>query len=351
VLDSYESALQGSEVIMCGGLCLSQALCMAEKLRVPLVPMLLGPTLATSEFPLFLLSFLTLGLSCLNKWTYTVAFSALWGQEKAHINPWRSRLGLPPITEAHGTGGVLLRLRCPVLIACSSLMCGPKCAVPADYPPQALLAGFVFVPATEPGSVAQPLQDFMQVGAGDGRPVLYLGFGSMPAPNPAALLSLALELCRLCRARAVLVAGWSELSSNKESAAALAEAAASNTLLLLRSAPHDWLLPQCSLIVHHAGVGTCAAALRSGVPQLPCPFMLDQPHNSQTLVRLGVAPRAVPYDTSMTAAKLAEAAKLALAPGSSFAAAAQRCAEVLRQEAVHSKELYCKAVEQAPSPW
>lgn len=32
----------------------------------------------------------------------------------------------------------------------------------------------------------------------------------------------------------------------------------------------------CSAIVHHGGAGTCAAALRAGLPQLICPFHFDQ---------------------------------------------------------------------------
>ena len=42
------------------------------------------------------------------------------------------------------------------------------------------------------------------------------------------------------------------------------------------SVPHDWLLPRCAVVLHHAGSGTVAAALRAGVPQVTCPCMFDQ---------------------------------------------------------------------------
>ena len=35
-------------------------------------------------------------------------------------------------------------------------------------------------------------------------------------------------------------------------------------VLFVQSAPHDWLFPECSAIVHHVVQGTTAAALRSG---------------------------------------------------------------------------------------
>ena len=32
-----------------------------------------------------------------------------------------------------------------------------------------------------------------------------------------------------------------------------------DTVMLLDDVPHDWLLPQCSAVVHHGGAGTTAA--------------------------------------------------------------------------------------------
>ncbi len=68
-------------------------------------------------------------------------------------------------------------------------------------------------------------------------------------------------------------------------------------------APLSRLLPRSAALVHHAGIGTAAAALAAGVPQLVTPFSQDQPDNAARLVRLGVAeslPR--PRGTTMTAA-------------------------------------------------
>lgn len=56
------------------------------------------------------------------------------------------------------------------------------------------------------------------------------------------------------------------------------------------SVPYLWLFPKCSLIIHHGGSGTTAAALQSGVPQVVCPFMFDQFYWAERMAWIGVAP-------------------------------------------------------------
>jgi UDP:flavonoid glycosyltransferase YjiC (YdhE family) len=103
-----------------------------------------------------------------------------------------------------------------------------------------------------------------------------LGWGSMPAPGPVGsprmqvlttaphgsaqvrMVRLARELCEAANCRAVLVAGWSGLLDplNTDCAAAVARAAEGGTVLVVKSTPHDWLLPRCAALVHHCGIGT-----------------------------------------------------------------------------------------------
>jgi hypothetical protein len=103
-----------------------------------------------------------------------------------------------------------------------------------------------------------------------------------------------LQVVDLTGRRAILCAGWSELASligPGPDQVQLPE----GRLLVIPSAPHDWLLPRCCAAVHHAGVGTCAAALRAGVPSVPCPVMLDQPVMALRLLEAGVATPAIPF--------------------------------------------------------
>ncbi|AQK70616.1 UDP-Glycosyltransferase superfamily protein [Zea mays] len=58
----------------------------------------------------------------------------------------------------------------------------------------------------------------------------------------------------------------------------------------LGSIPYSWLFPRCAAAIHHAGSGSTAAALLAGIPQVTCPFMMDQFYWSERLQWLGVAP-------------------------------------------------------------
>ncbi|PIN12889.1 Sterol 3-beta-glucosyltransferase [Handroanthus impetiginosus] len=55
--------------------------------------------------------------------------------------------------------------------------------------------------------------------------------------------------------------------------------------------PYDWLFPRCAAAIHHGGSGSTAAALRAGIPQIICPFILDQFYWAERMFWLGVAPQ------------------------------------------------------------
>ncbi|CAM5548422.1 Glycosyltransferase family 1 protein OS=Streptomyces rimosus subsp. rimosus (strain ATCC / DSM 40260 / JCM 4667 / NRRL 2234) OX=1265868 GN=SRIM_016800 PE=4 SV=1 [Streptomyces rimosus subsp. rimosus] len=48
-------------------------------------------------------------------------------------------------------------------------------------------------------------------------------------------------------------------------------------------------------MVHHAGAGTTAAALRAGVPAVPVPVTADQPFWAARLAAVGAGTDAVPF--------------------------------------------------------
>ena len=139
-------------------------------------------------------------------------------------------------------------------------------------------------------------------------PLVYLGFGSMPAPDPQKMADLAVDIGRFMNVRLVICGGWSGVewhtgdqtsslssSSSSKTKTVIGSAKAVDTLsqslheriFVCEQAPHDWLFPYCSVVVHHAGVGTCGAVLASGALSVCCPVMLDQPHNAAHLQKLG----------------------------------------------------------------
>lgn len=66
--------------------------------------------------------------------------------------------------------------------------------------------------------------------------------------------------------------------------------------------PYSRLFPRAALVVHHAGSGTLARALRSGRPQLITPAGFDQLDNAQRASSLGLA-RVLPFQR-VTAGRL-----------------------------------------------
>lgn len=52
---------------------------------------------------------------------------------------------------------------------------------------------------------------------------------------------------------------------------------ATGAYLQIEAAPHDWLSPRVTVVVHHGGAGTTAASLRASQPTIICPFIADQP--------------------------------------------------------------------------
>jgi hypothetical protein len=90
--------------------------------------------------------------------------------------------------------------------------------------------------------------------------------------------------------------------------------------------PYSRVFPRAAALVHQAGIGTLAQALRAGVPQLITPVGFDQPDNAARAARLGVA-RVLPFQR-VTARRLQQALA-ALLSDSGAHACAQHVARAL----------------------
>ncbi|CAK0872840.1 unnamed protein product [Prorocentrum cordatum] len=64
---------------------------------------------------------------------------------------------------------------------------------------------------------------------------------------------------------------------------------AEKNIFFVKSAPHAWLFPRCSLVVHHGGIGTVGAALRAGLPSVTLlkVAIRDQVWNAHILQSIG----------------------------------------------------------------
>jgi sterol 3beta-glucosyltransferase len=77
-------------------------------------------------------------------------------------------------------------------------------------------------------------------------------------------------------------------------------------IAVIRQAPHHWLFPRMSAVVHHGGAGTTGAAVRAGTPQVIWPFGIDQHFWARRMTDLGVAVPAQPVH-ALTGKTLASA--------------------------------------------
>jgi vancomycin aglycone glucosyltransferase len=111
-----------------------------------------------------------------------------------------------------------------------------------------------------------------------GEPPVYVGFGSMTDPAPAATTRLVLEAVERAGVRAVLSQGW----------AGLGEGALPESVAVVGTVPHPALFRRCAAIVHHGGAGTTTTAARAGVPQIVAPHLLDQFYWGARVTDLGI---------------------------------------------------------------
>jgi sterol 3beta-glucosyltransferase len=108
---------------------------------------------------------------------------------------------------------------------------------------------------------------------------LYIGWGSMMVKSPKYMVEHCIRALHHAKQRAVVLGGLAELSQEVLERTGidpeLIEYAKKN-VLFVKQAPHEWLFQRVSVIVHHGGAGTTTAALRSGVPTIITPVLLDQ---------------------------------------------------------------------------
>lgn len=166
--------------------------------------------------------------------------------------------------------------RVPVLYPFSSQVV-PR---PVDYPDSAHVTGYWFSEKQSEEWTPPPgLRAFLDAG-----PAIYIGFGSMGfAKQSSARSERVLDAVRHAGIRAVVAKGWGGLGD-----------IADPLVHVLDEAPHDWLFPRVTAVVHHGGAGTTAAGLRAGRPTLICPVLGDQPFWGARVHALEAGPPPLP---------------------------------------------------------
>ncbi len=143
-----------------------------------------------------------------------------------------------------------------------------------DWPASTVQTGFIFFDKQQNETeLSGELRKFLDAG----EPPVVFTLGSGAVVYPGTFYQESIEALRSIGRRAVLLVGG---NAPKEH---LPEGVVS-----FDYAPYSELLPRAACVVHSAGAGTLAQALRAGHPQLVMPFVFDQPDNAARCERLGV---------------------------------------------------------------
>lgn len=206
-----------------------------------------------------------------NRLTYQVARAVFWGTTRKLVNEGCEALNLGPEPWFGVYDGVASSGE-PWLNAWSPAVLPPA----PEWPLRMHTTGYWFLDASAGWEPPEELKDFLA--AGD--PPVCVGFGSMRRDVERSS-AIVLEALKRAGLRGVVLsgAGGIEVDGGTED------------IVSLKEAPHDWLLERCSVMVHHGGAGTTAAAFRAGVPMVTVNFMADQRFWGDQAKRLGVAAR------------------------------------------------------------
>ncbi|XP_021757999.1 sterol 3-beta-glucosyltransferase UGT80B1-like isoform X1 [Chenopodium quinoa] len=195
---------------------------------------------------------------------------------------------------------------------------------PDYWPSNSRVSGFWFLPSQwqfscsscsnmidsggELCSTHTGLQSFLD--ANLSMPIVFIGLSSVGnlgfLRNPRAFLCILQAAVEITKCRFfLLTAGYEPLDVAVQNFAAEVDSSILSQSISLNygislcndrlfcfsgSIPYNWLFQKCAIAIHHGGSGSTAAALTAGIPQVVCPFMLDQFYWAERMFWLGVAP-------------------------------------------------------------
>jgi sterol 3beta-glucosyltransferase len=177
------------------------------------------------------------------------------------------------------------------------------------------ITGFFFLEASETYRPPQELLDFLA--AGDA-PVC-VTFGSMVNSESEWIDALVRAALVQTHQRGIILTGWGGRKPAEHT----------DDLFYFDAVPHDWLFPRCKSVIHHGGVGTTAAGLRAGIPNIIVPHAIDQPFWGKRVAAIGAGP--APIDLAHLSVETL-AATFAQANSSALRARAHELGRLIRAE-------------------
>lgn len=257
----------------------------AEAMGIPTIGVHLQPTAPTGDFPPTVTGTRSLG----RLGNRTAGRFALRMADRVYteaVTELRRRLALPPLTAAEMRRRQE-RANRPVLHGFSTALV-PR---PSDWREGLDVVGTWWPYVAPDRRLPAEVEDFLAAGA---RPV-FIGFGSMAAGHGERLSGIAVRALRRAGLRGIVQAGSAGVAVDGD-----------DDVLTIGDVPHALLFPRVAAVVHHAGAGTTAAALRAGAPTIPVPVTADQPFWAGRLAAIGAATAPIPF-ASLTVDRLADA--------------------------------------------
>lgn len=206
-----------------------------------------------------------------NYLTYVMIENVFWKATANQMNRWRRRsLGL-----GNTSLGRMQPNKIPFLYNFSPSVVPP----PLDFSDWIRITGYWFLDEedwTPPPQFAE-LKAFIKKARDDGKPLVYIGFGSVVVDNPKSMTEAIVEGVEKAEVRCILSKGWSDRLSKGPTDGSIPEVTLPASIMQITYAvPHTWLFTQVDAAVHHGGAGTTGASLRAGIPTIIKPFFGDQ---------------------------------------------------------------------------
>ncbi len=239
----------------------------AKYLGIPCISMPPVPiTYPIEEFPnLALIANKNMG-KVINRWTYKIMGKAERASIK-EVNDFREKILGWPKRKAGAYAFKVEDRDIPTIYPISGYLFKEV----KSWEHKVYLPGFFYL-ENEKDSLDASLMDFIK----GGPPPIVVSFSSMPLKSADDFKEKLQASLAETKNRAVVLVGNSGLAFKEEP-----------NIMVVKAAPHLLLFPLAKGILHHGGVGTMAAALRSGRPQMIIPFSVDQPFWAHRLYHLG----------------------------------------------------------------
>ncbi len=262
----------------------------AEIRGIPLLLLEPTPVLPTGDFPAPGFPIQKNMGRLLNRFSGFAMLEVIWQWYRPFVNEFRGRFGL---RRSSGSDFHHILVSTPLLGAYSPTVI-PH---PRDWSDNVHITGYWFQDNPQEWHPSVELETFLEKGEAP----VYVGFGSMAGRNPEHFARIVIEALEGSGERGVIATGWGGMNVMK----------VPKNVFVLDSAPHGWLFPRMSAVVHHGGAGTTAEGLRAGKPTVIVPFIVDQLFWGKRVQALGAGSKPIPAK-GLTADKLAEAIQRAV---------------------------------------